>query len=175
MKKQPRRNNSIRKKFWDYRTPAYYFITICTHQRQYYFENPAIKLLAETIWRQITTYDSCDHIALDSWVVMPNHVHLLFYLGESTEFLTVPFDDTLMPRSVGAVMGTYKKIVGRKARRMLHSPSLKFWQRGYYDRIVRNEEELNRIRHYIEMNPTRWVEDSDDLDSVLAKMDYHDL
>ena len=106
---------------------------------------------------------------------MPNHVHLLVYLGESAEYLTVPFDETLMPRSVGAVVGTYKKIVGRKARQMLHSASLKFWQRGYYDRIVRNEEELNRIRHYIEMNPTRWVEDSDNLDSVLAKMDFHDL
>jgi len=33
------------------------------------------------------------------------------------------------------------------------------WQRGYYDRVVRNERELDRFRRYIDANPARWFED----------------
>ena len=35
----------------------------------------------------------------------------------------------------------------------------KLWQRGYHDQIIRNENELNDIRQYIENNPTKWFED----------------
>jgi REP element-mobilizing transposase RayT len=38
---------------------------------------------------------------------------------------------------------------------------LPLWQRNYYERIVRNEEELNRIRKYIQENPSRWGLDDD--------------
>jgi len=35
----------------------------------------------------------------------------------------------------------------------------KLWQRNYYEHIIRNDDEMNRIREYIEMNPARWAED----------------
>lgn len=35
----------------------------------------------------------------------------------------------------------------------------KLWQRNYFERVIRNERELNRIREYIEKNPLRWVLD----------------
>jgi REP element-mobilizing transposase RayT len=35
----------------------------------------------------------------------------------------------------------------------------KLWQRGYYERVVRNEAELGKFRNYIETNPARWIED----------------
>jgi REP element-mobilizing transposase RayT len=38
-------------------------------------------------------------------------------------------------------------------------PGTRFWQRNYYERIVRNEIELERIRQYIIENPDRWTED----------------
>jgi hypothetical protein len=44
------------------------------------------------------------------------------------------------------------------------------WQRGYYDRIVRNERELDAIRQYIRDNPRRWQEDRDNLEALVEKM-----
>ena len=42
---------------------------------------------------------------------------------------------------------------------MLGRADRPFWQRNYYERIVRNEDELNRIRQYIRDNPEKWAED----------------
>lgn len=42
------------------------------------------------------------------------------------------------------------------------------WQRNYYDRIIRNEIELNKIREYIIKNPEMWENDENNL-SVIAK------
>ena len=50
------------------------------------------------------------------------------------------------------------------------TPGAKVWQRGYYDRIVRNERELDAIRRYIRDNPDRWDEDGDNLDALIAKI-----
>lgn len=173
MSKQPRRKNSIRRPNWDYRTPAFYFVTICTFQRLHYFDSPSMKLLAETLWRQLPTFDACDHIKLDAWVVMPNHTHFLFYLSETVEYRSMPLANYFMPRSVGAVIGAYKGIVARRAKPMVDDSDFKLWQRGYYDRIVRDEDELNRVREYIRLNPDRWMEDRDNLDRLLESMDYH--
>ncbi len=37
----------------------------------------------------------------------------------------------------------------------------KIWQRNYYEHIIRDEKELNQIRHYILENPAKWFEDED--------------
>lgn len=39
------------------------------------------------------------------------------------------------------------------------SPGQKVWQRGFYDRVVRDDDELNRIAEYIVTNPERWEQD----------------
>ncbi|MCK5919816.1 MAG: hypothetical protein KAG66_02675, partial [Methylococcales bacterium] len=49
----------------------------------------------------------------------------------------------------------------------------KVWLRGYWDRIVRDEDELTRVRQYIINNPFRWAENRSDLDTVLSKMVFH--
>ena len=49
-------------------------------------------------------------------------------------------------------------------------PGGKVWQRGYYERIVRNEREQNAIRRYIRANPSRWAEDRENLDTLIAKI-----
>jgi REP element-mobilizing transposase RayT len=43
----------------------------------------------------------------------------------------------------------------------------RLWQRNYYDRIVRDEDELSRIREYIAVNPARWAEDEYNIVSPL--------
>ena len=40
-------------------------------------------------------------------------------------------------------------------------PGVPIWQRNYYERIIRNEQEMDRITRYIESNPTRWADDDE--------------
>jgi REP element-mobilizing transposase RayT len=40
------------------------------------------------------------------------------------------------------------------------------WQRNYYERVIRNDEELSRIRQYIVDNPARWEEDRENPNNV---------
>ena len=54
--------------------------------------------------------------------------------------------------------GILRKAVGSNA-----NPPLYGWQRNYYDRIIRNDAELERIRGYIFNNSSRWDEDSGNL------------
>ena len=42
----------------------------------------------------------------------------------------------------------------------MNTPGKSVWQRNYFERVIRNEKELNRIREYIINNPVKWVDDS---------------
>ena len=172
MANQKRRKNSIRRPSWDYRSPGFYFVTICAYQRLHLFDNPTLYQILESTIQNLPVYKSCDHITLDRWVIMPNHIHLLIYVDETEEYQTIPFSTkNLMARSVGAIVATLKGRVTREIRQ--HEGSIQVWQRGYWDRIVRDEEELNRIREYIRLNPERWAEDHENLDRLLERKDFH--
>lgn len=169
---------SIRLPGWDYRTAAYYFVTFCTHQRQCLFDDPRLHEIAQNAWDYIPQQPHGRHVALDERVIMPNHGHgILRLLVDPAE----PPPETgglhgPLSGSVGAIMGNYKMLVAKRAKAMLKASDtdLKVWQRGYWERIVRNERELNAIRHYIRENPRRWQEDRDNLDQLLGKMVYVD-
>jgi putative transposase len=169
----PRKHHrrSIRLKDWDYRTPGYYFVTICTYQRNLFFAEPSVKEIVEMTWRLIPKQPHARHVQLDEWIVMPNHLHglLLLTLLEGDETAPPP-EKGPRPRSLPSIVGSFKSSVTRRINRLANTPGRKIWQRGYYERIVRNERELNAIRRYIQANPARWVEDRENLDSLVARM-----
>ena len=49
---------------------------------------------------------------------------------------------------------------------------MKVWQRGYWERIIRNDRELDAIREYIQGNPARWSADRENLDKLFSKMQH---
>jgi len=63
--------------------------------------------------------------------------------------------------SLGSLVGCYKAAVTRRARVVLGDPSLRVWQRGYYEHIIRDEEDLCRIHEYIIGNPACWESDTE--------------
>ena len=79
------------------------------------------------------------HYQLHSYVVMPNHVHLL----------VTPLAD------VSKLMQSLKRFTAREGNRILGLTGQSFWQDESYDRLVRNETEFERIANYIEMNPVK--------------------
>jgi REP element-mobilizing transposase RayT len=77
---------------------------------------------------------------LVAWCVMPNHVLVLFRLLPGYE--------------LAAVMRSWKSYTARMANRILGGSGM-FWQREYYDRLIRNEEEFERAIRYVMSNPER--------------------
>jgi len=75
---------------------------------------------------------------LIAWVVMPNHVHLVFKM--------------LPDRSLSKAMHSLKSFTAKESNRLLGRTGL-FWQREYYDRLIRNDAELERAVHYVRSNP----------------------
>ncbi len=167
---------SIRLPDWDYRTIGFYFVTICTHQRTYLFEDPNLHKIAANTWIHIPKQPHAQHVALDEWVVMPNHIHGLIEIVAPPETSGSQRNrvDVLHSGSLGAIIGNYKMLVSKrvKAIQRMTNTDLKVWQRGYWERIVRNDRELNAIRQYIQDNPARWAEDRDNLDQMLNRMTY---
>lgn len=172
---QPRRK-LIRLKDYDYSQAGAYFITICTQNRECLFGNisnermilnDAGKMI-ET-WYHETQNKFTDTIC-DEYIVMPNHFHAVIVnvgadLCVCPEHGTAPQGEhtgSPLPTIVQwfKTMTTNEYIRGVKQHGWPPFPR-KLWQRNYFERVVRDEDELNRIREYIIYNPTKWEGDSD--------------
>jgi REP element-mobilizing transposase RayT len=99
---------------------------------------------------------------------MPNHVHGLLLInrdgarGEQGVQVNAPTDRgfpqvSARHNSLGVIIRTYKAAVTTACRRAGFDGFR--WQRGYHDRIVRNDRELDNIRRYIINNPYQWEND----------------
>jgi REP element-mobilizing transposase RayT len=145
----PRRKNSLRKQGWDYASTGHYFITICTWSRR--------PLCGELINDQVEFSDfgkiccrrwtelpnRLDCIELGPFVMMPDHFHAIVGL---------PQDSTL---TLGNIVRRFKALTTQEIRQSLKEPQLRVWQRGYYDRIIRDRTEYDLTAQYILMNPQR--------------------
>ena len=61
--------------------------------------------------------------------------------------------------SLGAIVGSFKSAATKRINELRNTPGAPVWQRNYYEHIIRDEEDLYRIRQYIRDNPRRWHED----------------
>jgi putative transposase len=148
---------------YDYSQEGAYFVTVCVEQRLHLFgkienENmlptPAGEMIA-TWWGKVP--EKYPDVELDHWVVMPNHFHGIVVLCR----------DASMPNrtALADVMRWFKSMTTNTYIRGVHAEqwepfSGSLWQRSYYDHIIRNEPDLQRIREYIMHNPARWHTDT---------------
>ncbi len=168
---------SIRLEGWDYRSPGFYYVTICTFERRNLFSNPEFQEIAIHALARLPEQKHAQHVTVDESMVMPNHAHILFDFRDfpiqaDMSKATGRFENALAG-SLGVVVGRYKTAVTTRINNLRQSKGAQVWQRGYYERIIRNERELEATRQYIINNPARWAEDRDNLDALLAKMTYH--
>ena len=157
---------SLRMKGYDYSLAGAYFVTSCTHRRAWLFEHPQLCALANEVWLELPERFSC--VQLDAFVVMPNHIHGIIYLLASKEADQARTD-------LNGIIGAFKSMIAVRwlvwIRENDPKRSGRIWQRGYYERIIRSERQLNAVRRYIEDNPRRWAEDRDNLDALVESMD----
>lgn len=144
---------SIRLKNFNYSTSAIYFITLCIHNRECVLGKIIegrmhLSLVGECVKNEwLSLQDRFPNAILDIFVTMPNHFHGIIYLQENNKI------------SLGNIIRSFKSISAIKANQVSNKSGA-FWQRNYWDRIVRNEQELNGLREYIENNPLKWELDS---------------
>ncbi|MCP4987659.1 MAG: hypothetical protein GY928_16845 [Colwellia sp.] len=118
-----------------------------------------IGVIVDNIIRSI--HEHYEHVLVSDWVLMPDHVHLLLQFKDTVDDLQIErTEDTgyyskISPhkRSLGVAIRQFKAVVTGTLRK--EGVRNFKWQRNYYDHIVRNEEELHRIRQYIKQNPQK--------------------
>jgi len=134
---------SIRLKGHNYAGGGIYFVTICAHRNtgKAPFAEPIQGIICEE-WQRSSELRSYVH--LDEFVVMPDHFHALIKLDAGGAAL-------------GKVIGAFKAAVTRRRGAMHGAHTADVWQRNYYERIIRNDVELDNVRNYIRMNPWKIV------------------
>jgi putative transposase len=68
------------------------------------------------------------------------------------------------PKSLGAFIGGFKAASTKRINQLRRTPGSPVWQRGYYERIIRDERELLAAQGYVEGNPMKWGEDRENPD-----------
>ena len=114
-----------------------YFVTMVTYERKPYFLN---FFVARKVIQQIGILHNEKQVYSLAWVIMPDHIHWLFQLNEST--------------SLSKLMNLFKGRTARILNKDINKKG-KFWQAAYYDHAVRKEESIKQIARYIIANPLR--------------------
>lgn len=70
-------------------------------------------------------------------------------------------DTTKNIKPLGRIIGAFKTVSTKKINILNNTPGKQFWQRSFYDRIVRNEKEYFRILENISNNPMYWSWDKE--------------
>ena len=71
---------------------------------------------------------------------------------------------TTKRKPIGRLVGAFKTVCTKHINEIRGTPGAAVWQRGYYDRVIRNGEELNNMRKYISDNPCNWEFDENNLE-----------
>ncbi len=171
---RPERKNP-RLRGWDYGAGGTYFVTFCTSAHRPVLSSirrgdPCGRppLVLTPLGECVTEAIALTGVRVEHQVIMPNHVHLLLTLeraatraaptgaGTRADARVSPTDrGTQAATELGRLVGTVKsRSVHLAAGRGLEAGRL--WQRGYYDHIVRSENDFLRIWTYIDNNPLRW-------------------
>ena len=168
---------SIRLKEYDYSRSGAYFITICTDKGKNVFGTIAdgemilndYGVIADKYMEMIP--QRFQDVKVDKYVIMPNHIHMIIIISvEAIHELPLPpyvnNPGTRRKMLIPKIVGYYKMNVSRDINRIRHKIGFPVWQRNYYEHIIRNEKELNRIRRYIINNPPKWEYDRENRNGV---------
>jgi putative transposase len=166
---------------WDYSASGFYFITICTLNHNNFFgkiinEEMKLSKIGEIVYDEwFKTEKIRKNIKLNSFVIMPNHIHLLIKIKNQIEpkdnycrdvLQNVSTDkqnnskyfSLISPKSnsISNIIKMFKSSVTRRI-----NPKLQFfaWQTRFHDHIIRNQKEYFTIKKYIQNNIKNWEKD----------------
>ena len=160
-----------RLKNYDYSEGGYYFVTVCTKDREEWFgkiESGEMFLspsgeVARDFWVEIPLH--FQHTEIDEFSVMPNHVHGILviegnmvgnaYMRSQKGNAFMHFLQNRTKMLLSKIIQQYKASVTRKINSL--GDGLNFgWQKSFYDHVIRNDRSLDNLRQYITNNPLKW-------------------
>jgi REP element-mobilizing transposase RayT len=128
------------------------------------------------------------NIELGDWIIMPDHIHGIIQIvadengnpdvgamrriAPTTEDIisnpieindpnTIQNPHGARPGSIGAIIGQIKSITAKRINAIRNTPGTHVWQRNYYEHIIRDSEDYERIQWYIRNNPSTWRDGGD--------------
>ena len=149
---------------FDYAQPGAYFITTVAQDRRCVFGEVKTEVIRLFGYGEILVdrwhwlHQQYSYLTLDAFVVMPNHFHAIININ--TDPGRAGRDRPLRTetiKSLSQLIGAFKTATSKKVHQLGMASFA--WQRSFYDRVIRNDEERNRIREYIQTNPLRWEVD----------------
>ncbi len=150
-----------RLKCFDYSANGYYFITVCTENKQKIMCNivgcgvldaPKTELsdIGKTVKKQLDFMDDFyNDIKIDKYVIMPNHLHLILKIRRDSGASGTPHPTNNV---LSCFVGSFKRFTNRAVGKNI-------WQKSFYDHIIRDENDYLRICEYIDANPAKWADD----------------
>ena len=158
---------SIRLRGYDYTQAGGYFVTICANLNLPKFGEIVdgkmifneIGMIVDAEWQR--TQILRKEITLDEFIIMPDHLHGIIII----DYTLIPKNDNNLvgahgraplqrtSGSLGSIIAGFKSSSTKEINQIKMTPGAPVWQRGYYDRIIRDEKELDRVREYIRNNP----------------------
>ncbi len=168
-------------KEYDYSAPGAYFITICTKDRDCLFGDIANGQMAlndagrmiDKWWLELM--NEFEYIELDEYIIMPNHFHgLIVIVGAPLVGALVRVKSRAGTRpapTLGEIIGVFKSITTHQYTLNVTNNNWprfngRLWQRNYYERVIRNDGELNAVREYIRNNPLNWALDKENPENI---------
>lgn len=163
------RIETIRLEYWDYSKSWWYFVTINTKNHKFYFGDVVNgKVILNDIGERVNiewlkTAELRKNVRIDYYVIMPNHLHGIIILDDEKNEIDVTNDvkksnarvfSKPIKNSLSIIINQFKGSVKRWCNKNGYSNFE--WQPRFFDRIIRNENELFLIRQYIEQNPLKW-------------------
>ena len=181
MKENLPTRKKIRLQNYDYSETGAYFITICTNKRRKILskivgvdvpDDPRVELtaygkIADKYINQLNNFYA--NISVEQYVIMPNHIHMILFVGDGGSSRTsTPTDENIcvgngssrtstptvrQHSAVPAFVSTFKRFCNKEIGQNI-------WQRYYYDHVIRNKCDFEEISKYIYENPLKWQFDS---------------
>ena len=164
--------NPIRKRNrlsgYDYTTTGLYFITLVVKDRERVLGNMAGGMIQLSLHGKIVRdqwiwlHQQYRYLLMDEYVVMPNHFHgIITMAGYCRDRSSRDFNERNGPDRSLQKMKPLSQLIGAfktTSSRRIHEIGLVTfqWQKSFYDHIIRNEKELERVREYIHTNSLRW-------------------
>ena len=188
MDKISHNRRSVRLKTYDYSQPGAYFVTICAYNRECLFSEIKDGILILNKYGEIAkdewerTGRIRPNIVIDHFVIMPNHLHGIIIIDGVGAHCNVPLQVTEQTEKFGCstknsiptIVKLFKSTTTKQINELRNIPGAVVWQRNYYEHVIRDDAELNRIRQYIMENPLKWDTDSENQnvnrDSLLSKL-----
>lgn len=158
------RRKQLRFSDHDYTQCGAYFVTMVAKDRARLFGDIAdgellispLGEIVKTTW--LWLFDHFDYLIYDEYCLMPDHFHGILWIKDSSwgGSRTAPTDGLGHIKPLGGLIGAFKTVSTKNINLLRGAPGETVWQRNYYERIIRNDRELDAIRKYIQANPHHW-------------------